>query len=308
MSNGFDLSEGSILGGFVSNRRKKEDTATTWLSVDQLTPGRFQPRKFFSQEGLDKLAESFRSQGFRGTINVRPTDDAHYEIIAGERRWRAAQIAGLDKVRCIVEDYSDDEALEFALTENLQREDLSKLEETEGILRLIETKLGLAAEEAIAIIRTEGHPDKIARCDAAPNEMLSGIIEILSAFNINLQTFRSKNLRTLSLPKELKSAHLEGKISYSATMELNKVKDEEKRALLLEEAVTEALTFREVQERVQAVTAKPEKTTSKAVTAVVNEFQATAKRIKADAHLLRNTKKRERLQELLAEIGALLEE
>lgn len=120
------------------------------VSVTWLQPGAFQPRRHFDEEALKGLAESIRERGILEPLVVRPISDKKdaYEIIAGERRWRAAQEAGLHEVPIIVRDLSDREALEFGLIENVQRQDLSPLEEAEGYKRLMDefshTQDGLA--------------------------------------------------------------------------------------------------------------------------------------------------------------------
>ncbi|MGB8434075.1 MAG: ParB/RepB/Spo0J family partition protein [Burkholderiales bacterium] len=105
--------------------------------VEQLQPGRFQPRTRMDEQSLNELAESIRSQGLMQPILVRNAGSQRYEIIAGERRWRAAQIAGLAEVPVVVRDVPDQAALAMALIENIQRENLNPLEEATGIQRLI---------------------------------------------------------------------------------------------------------------------------------------------------------------------------
>jgi len=111
--------------------------ATKTLSIGLLTPGEFQPRHKFDQEAIDQLAESISSHGILQPILVRPISDGEFEIIAGERRWRAAQKAQLHEVPVIIQELSDKEAFEIALIENLQRQDLTILEEAQGYQRLI---------------------------------------------------------------------------------------------------------------------------------------------------------------------------
>jgi len=94
------------------------------LDLDLLQPGKYQPRKDMSPEALEELAESIRAQGVIQPIVIRKISETHYEIIAGERRWRAAQLAKLNKVPCIVKQVADDAAVAIALIENIQREDL----------------------------------------------------------------------------------------------------------------------------------------------------------------------------------------
>ncbi len=107
------------------------------LPVEFLQPGRYQPRKDMSPEALEELASSIRSQGIIQPIVVRQIADEKYEIIAGERRWRAAQLAELDVVPCLVKDVPDEVAVAIALIENIQREDLNAMEEAQALERLI---------------------------------------------------------------------------------------------------------------------------------------------------------------------------
>src|SRR5690606_30232315 len=108
--------------------------------IEQVYPGRAQPRTLFSQTEIDELADSIRTLGILQPLIVRPhpTRSGCYEIIAGERRWRAAQQARLHEVPALVRELSDGEALEVALVENLQRENLSPVEEAEGYRRLMD--------------------------------------------------------------------------------------------------------------------------------------------------------------------------
>jgi ParB family transcriptional regulator, chromosome partitioning protein len=123
----------------------------TDLPVEQLQPGRYQPRTQIDPESIADLAESIRAQGVIQPILVRPLDGSRYEIIAGERRWRAAKAAGLDAVPALVRAVRDDHALSMALIENIQREDLNPLEEAQGIQRLI-AEFGMTHEGAAAAV------------------------------------------------------------------------------------------------------------------------------------------------------------
>ncbi len=108
------------------------------LATEALQPGKYQPRTRMDPGSLEELAASIKAQGVMQTILVRPIGDDSYEIIAGERRWRAAQIAGLAEVPCLVREIPDEAALAMSLIENIQREDLNPLEEAGGIQRLID--------------------------------------------------------------------------------------------------------------------------------------------------------------------------
>ena len=108
------------------------------LPIEQLKPGRYQPRKDMSPEALEDLAASVKAQGIIQPIVVRPTAKDEYEIIAGERRWRAAQLAKLDMVPCLVKEVPDEAAVAIALIENIQREDLNAMEEATALQRLLD--------------------------------------------------------------------------------------------------------------------------------------------------------------------------
>lgn len=107
------------------------------IPVEFLTPGKYQPRKDMSPEALEDLASSIRTQGIIQPIVVRQLGEESFEIIAGERRWRAAQLASLDVIPCLVKDVPDESAVAIALIENIQREDLNAMEEAQALDRLM---------------------------------------------------------------------------------------------------------------------------------------------------------------------------
>ena len=121
------------------------------LKVEQLQPGKYQPRSYMDDAALQTLAASIKSQGIMQPILVRHIDDDKYEIIAGERRWRASQIAGLEEVPVLVREIADEAALAMALIENIQRENLNPLEEAQGIKRLID-EFDMTHEKAAAAV------------------------------------------------------------------------------------------------------------------------------------------------------------
>ena len=106
------------------------------LPVDLVQRGKYQPRKDIEQESLQELADSIKAQGVMQPIVVRPISDRRYEIIAGERRWRAAQLAGLDSIPAVIRDVPDEAAIAMSLIENIQREDLNPIEEAVALQRL----------------------------------------------------------------------------------------------------------------------------------------------------------------------------
>lgn len=131
-----------------------EADALRMLRVNQLQPGKYQPRAYMDNAALETLAESIKAQGIMQPILVREIGDERYEIIAGERRWRASQLAGLDEVPVLVREIADESALAMALIENIQRENLNPLEEALGIKRLIDEFAMTHEQAAQAVGRT----------------------------------------------------------------------------------------------------------------------------------------------------------
>lgn len=116
------------------------------MKIDEIEPNRMQPRKKFDEDALQELAESIKQYGLIQPIVVKKNND-YYEIVVGERRWRAARIAGLKEVPVIIKEYDNKESMEIAIVENLQREDLNPIEEAEAYRRLID-EFGLKQDEA----------------------------------------------------------------------------------------------------------------------------------------------------------------
>ena len=126
----------ALLANDLEDARNTESQQT--LAVTQLQPGKYQPRSYMDDAALQTLADSIKTQGIMQPILVREISPDKFEIIAGERRWRASQMAGLTHVPVLVRDIADESALAMALIENIQRENLNALEEAQGIKRLID--------------------------------------------------------------------------------------------------------------------------------------------------------------------------
>ena len=144
---GLGLGLEALLGPRVEDAKPADATRPTSLKLSQLRAGKYQPRTRMDEGSLYELAESIKSQGIMQPILVRPVGAAGYEIIAGERRFRAAKLAGLDDIPVLVKEVPDEAAAVMALIENIQRENLNPLEEAQGLQRL-ETEFALTHEQA----------------------------------------------------------------------------------------------------------------------------------------------------------------
>jgi len=233
--------------------QKSEGQGET-LPLSALVP-QAQPRRRF--EGLEVLAESIREQGVLQPLLVRPLGNGRYAIVAGERRYRAAKMAGLAEVPVRVLDLPEKEARLLALLENLQREDLNPYEETLGVLELLSEELAKSRAEVLSLLR---RMRKERRGEAGHNVMASPeaqrVEETFKALGrMTWESFVQNRLPLLSLPEDLREALEAGTLPYTAALELKKVKDPKVRARLLEEAKG-GLSLRELKARVREVLVK----------------------------------------------------
>jgi ParB family chromosome partitioning protein len=172
----------ALLGADAPPLPAADQTAPTALPLGQLQPGRYQPRTRMDETALQELAESIRQHGLMQPIMVRPIAANRWEIIAGERRFRAARLAGLAEVPVIVREVADEQALALALIENIQREDLNPLEEAQAIRRLI-AEFGYTHEQAAeAIGRSRSATSNLLRllalAEPVQTMLLAGDIEM----------------------------------------------------------------------------------------------------------------------------------
>ncbi|MBL1432919.1 MAG: ParB/RepB/Spo0J family partition protein [Gammaproteobacteria bacterium] len=164
------------------------------MPIEDLQPGRYQPRRDMREEALQELAESIKAQGVIQPIVIRPIDSGGYEIIAGERRWRAAQLASLHEVPVVIRDVDDRSAIAMALIENIQREDLNPLEEAQSLQRLIDEFEFTHEQAASAVGRSRSAVSNLLRLLALSEEVKALVV----AREIEMGHARS----LLALPRE----------------------------------------------------------------------------------------------------------
>ncbi|MFL9609623.1 ParB/RepB/Spo0J family partition protein [Methylobacillus sp. Pita2] len=207
------------------------DTPNT-LPVSQLQPGKYQPRTHMDQASLASLADSIRAQGIMQPILVRRVADDKYEIIAGERRWRASQLAGLSEVPVLVREIPDESALAMALIENIQRENLNPLEEAQGIQRLI----------------NEFDMTHQAAADAVGRSR-SVVTNLLRLQNLN------KNVQEMLMQGQLDMGHARALLSLP----------EAKQIMAAEQIAQKQLSVREAEKLVKQLSAEPQQKAPKTV-------------------------------------------
>ena len=169
---------GMGLGALLSTNTNNGNQGVKKINISQIIPNPSQPRKNFIENELKELSLSIKNQGLIQPIIVRPVDDGQYQIIAGERRWRASQLAGLHEIECIIRDVEDINVLEAALIENIQREDLNVIEEAYAYKGLIELKNITNENLAKKIGKSSSHVSNILRLleldDEIKNFVISG--------------------------------------------------------------------------------------------------------------------------------------
>jgi len=209
--------------GEKSNKKSEEDIyhpdEVIQLPINRISPNRFQPREIFNETKIKELAQTIHTHGMIQPIIVRKIDDEQYELIAGERRWRAVQLLEWDTISSIIREMNDTEIASVALIENLQREELTVIEEASAYEQLL--KLHSLTQEALA--------QRLGKS----------------------QSTIANKLRLLKLPTEIQQALIDKKITERHARALIKLKDEDSQVQLLKEILEEDLNVRQTEDRIE---------------------------------------------------------
>ncbi len=245
LGKGLDVMIPNIVGESKEKKQKsetKEKSAETIVAITKVEPNRKQPRKYFDEDALQELADSIKQFGLLQPILVQDRKD-YYEIIAGERRWRAARLAGLKEVPVIIKNYSDQEIVEIALIENIQREDLNPIEEAQAYKRLLE-EFNLKQDE---------------------------VAERVSKSRVAV----TNSIRLLKLSDKVQQMVIDDMISTGHARALLAVEDEEEQYALAQKIFDEKLSVREIEKLVKNLhkPAKPKKLDDKALQAIYLDIE-----------------------------------
>jgi ParB family chromosome partitioning protein len=263
-----------------------------------------QPRRYFDPDKLEQLTISVKKLGILEPLLVRLLHPGEYELVAGERRYRAAQKAGLTEIPVVVRELTDEEALQLSLIENLQREDLNPVEETEAILQLLAAQLSSSAEEARALLyRMQNEvKGKVTQnvLGSQEGELVKTMFDSLGL--MSWESFVSSRLPLLNLPDEVIEALRQGQIEYTKAQAIARLKDTQARQALLFEAIQENLSLKEILERIRLQRKPHSKPQSLKII-----FKETSNRLQK-AKFWDNPEKQQALEKLLKEMEALLAE
>ncbi|NJL20957.1 MAG: ParB/RepB/Spo0J family partition protein [Leptolyngbyaceae cyanobacterium SM1_3_5] len=276
------------------------------VSIESIELPASQPRRYFDPQKLQQLTDSIRQHGILEPLLVRPAQSAGlYELVAGERRLRAAQAVGLTSVPVTVRELSDEESLQLALVENLQREDLNPVEETEGILQLLGLRLNMPSIEVPPLLyRMRNETIGTVNQNVLINEEAQTVQAVFAELGtITWESFATTRLPLLRLPSEVLEALRSGEIAYTKAQAIARVKDDEQRSQLLQDAIAQDLSLSQIKEQVASFkTSKGKDEEVPTLKSQIDDVLHLAKRSK----VWTDPKKQRRLEKLLADLKALV--
>lgn len=262
-----------------------------------------QPRRYFDPQKLEELSRSIKELGILEPLLVRPLPGGEYELVAGERRLRAAQLAELTEVPVVSRDMDDLTTSKVQLVENLQREDLNPVEETEGILELISIELGIGRNEIISVLNSAANAKK-RNLDLTENvfRQLETIESILSSIGkFSAESFRVSRIPLLNLPADVLEVLRSGQLEYTKARALARVQDESARKQLLEDVRAYNLSLNEIKRQIQQLEQQSQPETP----SLKNKADETFRRLKK-SQVWDDPKKQAKVEKLLAQLDALM--
>jgi ParB family chromosome partitioning protein len=281
-------------------------TSPQMLKIDSISLPASQPRRYFDPQKLEQLTQSVKAHGILENLLVRPLEgkEGSYELVAGERRYCAALSAKLTEVPVSIRELSDEEALSIALVENLQREDLNPVEETEGIVTLLAIELKESPEAVISLLhRMDNEQKKKVTNNVIGNAEKQKIESVFASLGQNWQSFVNNRLPLLKLPIEVLEVLRQGKIEYTKARAIAFVKDEQQRKNLIDEAVSKNLSLAQIKEKIQALSTKNDSSPSPST-----QLKTITRRLNQSKLWEKNPKKWKQVQNWLQKIETLLEE
>lgn len=295
----------SVIKKFIADPNSLEPVSSSQaVAIDRIELPQQQPRRYFNSEKMAQLVQSVKEHGILEPLLVRPLPNGKYELVAGERRLRAAQTANFAEVPIVVRELDDQQVLQVALLENLQREDLNPVEETEGILQLLAIALNITSDEVASLLHQSYNAKQRGReLNGNVTIQLKKVEEVLAIVGrFNAESFRSNRLPLLNLPPDVLQMLRQGKLEYTKARAIARLKDEAQRKVLIQDAIKQNLSLSQIKERIKSVTpvASTPPTASDRLALVSQKLKGRK--------LAEDPKKQKRLEKLLQELESLVEE
>ena len=274
------------------------------IAISQITLPASQPRRYFDSQRLEELSASIKELGILEPLLVRPLPKNKYELVAGERRFKAAQMAGLTKIPVIVREMNDTVTYQVRLVENLQREDLNPLEETEGILELLAMRLELSQDKVIKLLQKMENEvkGKVVTPNVMGNSQSLIVEELFISFGrMKWDSFVKNRLPLLNLPLDVMKVLRQGKLEYTKARAIAKIKDEQIRKEFLEAAIKENLSLSEINQRIKSI----KQNESEEAISLKQRANDTFYRLNK-SKVWNEPKKKAKIEKLLAQLDALI--
>jgi ParB family chromosome partitioning protein len=282
------------------------DSSPTAVPITKIQLPEKQPRHYFDPETLEHLAQSIKEYGILEPLLVRPLQKGTYELIAGERRLRAAQLIGLAEVPIIAHDLDDQQALQVALMENLQREDLNPVEETEGVLELLAIALSTSRDEVITLLgqanNARNRDQKLKDNVILQLEKVESVLAVIGKFTA--ESFRVNRLPLLNLPEDVLEKLRQGKLEYTKARAISRVKDDRQRKAILKDAIAKNLSLSQIKEQITALLEEEEE---KQPETIQQQFSVIYKQIQK-SKVWNDPKKQRKLEKIMSDLRSLLSE
>ena len=296
-------------------------SSTQQVSLSEIHLRQQQPRRYFDPQALKELIDSVKTHGLLQPLLVRPLPSGGYELVAGERRYRAATECSLTEVPVVVRELSDDMALQLSLIENLQREDLNPVEETSGILALLALRLETEVEEVKSLLyrmknsldtlqKESGDEGGQSRRNVSPNsdeakaQVVKEVFERLGG--LNWLSFTTSRLPLLNLPDEILAALLRGQIAYTKARALARVKDDKERGQLLGSALANNWSLSQIKEQLKEHTIANKTPKEPSALQLSERLKAAYQKVKK-SRIVEEPKKQKQLEALIVKLEALLD-
>jgi ParB family chromosome partitioning protein len=294
-----------LFGGGVDGMPTDKKPETFQLvSLASIVLPKYQPRQYFDPEKLAELAQTISNQGILEPLLVRLSPPGQYELVAGGRRYRAAQLASLTEAPVIILNLTDEEALEIALLENLQREDLNPIEETEGLLNLLSSRLHLERDEVTSLLyRMRNQVKKKVSRNVSANDQTEIVETLFSALGLTWKSFVETRLPLLNLPEEVLKALHQGQIAYTKAKAIAKIEAPQQRQQLLDEAIANNLSLNQIKERIKQLSQTPTATTVELTPQ--QRIKQTLTRLN-QTRIWEDSRKKKKLERLLQQLEELM--
>ncbi|MBD2365407.1 ParB/RepB/Spo0J family partition protein [Anabaena minutissima FACHB-250] len=295
----------AALLGETLNQAESPTNSPNTVALNLIKLPASQPRRYFDPKKLEELSRSIKELGILEPLLVRPLPGEEYELVAGERRLRAAQLAGLTEVPVIIREMDDITTSKVQLVENLQREDLNPVEETEGILELVSIELGVTRNEVISVLNSAANAKK-RNLDLTENvfrqlETIESVL--LSIGKFSAESFRVSRLPLLNLPADVIEALRQGQLEYTKARAIARVKDDQTRKELLEDVIAYNLSLSEIKRKIKEL----EQQTASESPSIKDIADDTFRRLKK-SQVWDDPKKKAKVEKLLTQLKALIED